>query len=66
MVFVFVAISMLRALLAYKASERIDRMFFIGCCILNLMGAAVAIGTNDPYAFKLRPPIDDDDLMYRR
>jgi hypothetical protein len=65
MVFVFFGIAVLCALLAYKGSDSIDRMFFVGCCVLNLVGAAVAIGTDDPYAFKLRPPIEDD-VIYRR
>ena len=65
MVFVFGAISILCAVLAYRASDRTDRMFFVGCCVLNLIGIVVAIMTDDPYAFKLRPPIDDDTI-YRR
>lgn len=66
MIFVFSVLAFGLAIAAYRAAERGMRVFLLVCCLLNVLGIAKAVVTDDPYAFKLRPNDGTVDPAYRR
>lgn len=55
MAIIFIIFAAGLAIGAYVNKDRPARILCIIFCLANLAGAATAIYTNDPYAFKLRP-----------
>jgi hypothetical protein len=53
--FIFGFLALLLAFIAYQASERSTRIFFVCCCLLNTVAFITVVARHDPYAWRLRP-----------
>lgn len=51
---------------AVRTRDRALRWFWSGAAALNLIAAMTMIGSQDSYAFKLRPDVGDYERDYRR
>jgi hypothetical protein len=41
--------------LCFRIFRGVHRLFFCGCCLLNLLALVYVVGTKDPHAFRLMP-----------
>ena len=65
LIYTFGILAMGLAIAAWNSSGG-TRIFLAVCCVLNLVGIAKAIYTEDPYAFKLRPNPHNQEESIRR
>jgi hypothetical protein len=65
MAFVFLTLAIGLAIAAWRAQEKITRLWCLGCCVLNAVAAIHIVASNHEYAWKLMPNDGSYEPAYR-